>query len=90
MKLRTARRAASSDADVERNVASTSCGTLAVMLMVLITVCMAVIAGVGIARLHADDAGWDDPAWAGGGRVATEDEDAIALMLEHRRAIFGY
>ena len=79
----------SSGGDVGRSVASTSHGTLAVMLLVL-TVCMVVIAGLGIARLHADDAEWDDPASAGGGRVATDDEHAIALIREHRRAIFGY
>jgi hypothetical protein len=69
-------------------------GTLAVMLMVLATVCIAVSAGVGIARLHADRAAWDKAASACGGSVATEDEteneETIALVLEHRRAMLGY
>jgi hypothetical protein len=50
---------------------------------------MVMLAGFGIARLHADDAAYD-PASADRGRVATENEHVVALMREHRRAIFGY
>ena len=91
MNLRSAPGATSSDGDVERNVASTSCGILGIMPMVLLTVCIAVIFGVGVARLHTDDAEWEGAALAADGdRVATEYEHSIELILEHRRAIVGY
>jgi len=93
MNLRTSGGAESSDGAVKRHVACASCGTLAIALMILGIVCIVVTAGVGIDRLRADGAEWNDAA-ACGGRVSTsdesQDEETIALVSEHRRAMFGY
>jgi hypothetical protein len=64
--------ATSSDGDVERNVASTSDGIVAMIVILLATVCMAVMFGYAVAQLHADDKERDGAApAASGSRVAT-------------------
>jgi hypothetical protein len=93
MNLRTSGGAESSDGAVKRHLASTSCGTLAIALMILAIVCIVVTAGVGIDRLHADGTELNNAA-ACGGRVSTsdesQDEETNALVIEHHRAMFGY